>query len=517
MRVRVAFALVVLFVGWGLLAPASLDRVATAAFSATTRNFSWLYLWVVFTLVVASLVLAFGRYGRLRLGGDDEEPQFPLHSWFAMLFAAGMGIGLVFWGVAEPLSHYVTPPPGIAARTPEAANAAMLHVFFHWGLHPWAVYSIVALSIAYFQFRRGLPITIGSTLSGLPHWLRGRWIAAADVLAILATAFGVATSLGLGALQINSGLAQVVGVPIGTPAQIVIIAVTTAIFLGSSVTGIERGIKWLSNANLILGALIAAFVLLVGPTAVILDTFTSTLGRYLSSLVQMSLRLTPFRSDEWVHSWTVFYWAWWISWSPFVGLFIARISRGRTIREFIVGTLLLPSLAGFAWFSVFGGTALYAEIFTGAPLAQAASTDVSTALFALFETLPATLPLSIAATLLVLVFFVTSGDSATFVLGILSERGNPDPSLRIRVAWGILVGLIAISLLLAGGLQALQTAAIVMALPFAIVILLMLVSLVRALREDADRLEREEREMRRLLRGREGRREKGEGEKPRGS
>lgn len=502
MPVRIAIALVALFVGWGLLAPASLDSVATRAFATTTRNFSWLYLWTVFVLVVASLVLAFGRYGRLRLGNDDEEPEFSLHSWFAMLFAAGMGIGLVFWGVAEPLSHYALPPPGIAPLTPEAANAAMLHVFFHWGLHPWAVYSIVALSIAYFQFRRNLPITISSTLSGLPARLHGSWMVVTDVLAVLATAFGVATSLGLGALQINSGLAEVAGVPIGTRSQIVIIVVTTAIFLASSMSGIERGIKWLSNANLILAAAIAAFVLVTGPTAVILDTFTSTLGRYLSGVVQMSLRLTPFRNDEWVHNWTVFYWAWWISWSPFVGLFIARISRGRTIREFVTGTLLLPSLAGFAWFSVFGGAALYAEIFEGIPLAQAATTDVSTALFALFAALPGTFVLSIAATLLVLVFFVTSGDSATFVLGILSERGNPDPSLRIRLAWGVLVGLIAISLLLAGGLQALQTAAIVMALPFALVILLMLVSLMRALREDADQIEREEREVRRLLRGR---------------
>lgn len=507
MPVRIAFACVALFVGWGLLAPASLERVAAAAFAYTTRNFSWLYLWAVFALVVASLVLAFGRYGRLRLGDDDEEPAFSRRSWFSMLFAAGMGIGLVFWSVAEPLSHFTAPPPGIVPRTPEAANAAMLYSFFHWGLHPWAVYSVVALSIAYFQFRRKLPFTISATLGGLSERFRGPWIVIADVLAILATAFGVATSLGLGALQINSGLAHIAGVPIGVRSQSVIIVVTTAIFLASSVSGLERGIKWLSNTNLMLAAALAAFVLLVGPTAVILDTFTSTLGRYLSGLVQMSLRLTPFRSDEWVHGWTVFYWAWWISWSPFVGLFIARISRGRTIREFVVGTLLVPSVAGFAWFSVFGGTALHLEIFTGAPLAEAAAADVSTALFTLFEALPGTTMLSIAATLLVLIFFVTSGDSATFVLGILSERGNANPSMRIKVAWGVLVGLIAISLLLVGGLKALQTAAIVMALPFVIVIMLMLVSLLRALREEADRLEREEREARRLLRSR----RKGEG------
>ncbi len=500
MPARVAFAFVLLFVGWGLLAPGSLERVADAAFAFTTRGFSWLYLWIVFGVVVASLGIAFSRYGRRRLGDDDEEPAFSRRSWFAMLFAAGMGIGLVFWGVAEPLSHYAIPPPGILPGTPEAANAAMLHAFFHWGLHPWAVYSIVALAIAYFQFRRKLPITISATLSGLSRHRRSGWLAAADVLAILATAFGVATSLGLGALQINSGLAEVAGVPVGTGSQVVIIVVTTALFLASAMSGLERGIKWLSNLNLLLGAAIAGFVLLAGPTAIILDTFTSTLGRYLSGLIQMSLRLTPFRDDAWVHNWTVFYWAWWIAWSPFVGLFIARVSRGRTIREFVIGTLLLPSLACFLWFSVFGGAALYAEIFEGAPLAEAAAADVSMALFALFETLPASTLLSVGATLLVLVFFVTSGDSATFVLGILSEGGNPDPSLRIRFAWGVLVSLIAISLLLVGGLNAIQTAAIVMALPFAIVIALMVVSLLRALREEGAQLDREERVLRRLIR-----------------
>jgi glycine betaine transporter len=497
----IAYLLIAAFVGWALAAPSHFGAAANAALAFSTQKFSWFYLWAVFAMVVASLVLAFGRYGSIRLGDDDEEPAFSRMSWFSMLFAAGMGIGLVFWGVAEPLSHYVTPPPGIAPKTPEAANAAMRYAFFHWGIHPWAVYSVVALAIAFFQFRRKLPITIGATMSGLPARMQGRWVHAVDLLAVLATAFGVATSLGLGALQINSGLARVFGLPVGVASQVGIIVVTTAIFLASSASGLDRGIKWLSNTNLVLAGMLALFVLLIGPTSAILETFTTTLGRYLSEFVQMSLRLTPFRAEStWVGGWTVFYWAWWISWSPFVGLFIARVSRGRTIREFVIGTMLVPSLAGFAWFSVFGGTALHMEIFEGVPLSEAAARDAAIALFALFDTLPASLLLSVVATVLVLVFFVTSGDSATFVLGMLSDRGNPDPSLGNKLSWGILVALIAIALLVGGGLKALQTAAIVMALPFAVVILLMLASLLRALRDEADRLEREERAMRRRMR-----------------
>jgi glycine betaine transporter len=498
---HIAFLLIAVFVGWALAWPEQLEHITGSILAFSTRSFSWLYLWVVFALVVGSLVLAFGRYGDIRLGAEDEEPAFSRISWFSMLFAAGMGIGLVFWGVAEPLSHFNEPPPGIAPRTAEAANAAMRYAFFHWGAHPWAIYSVVALAIAYFQFRLKLPLTIGATLSGLPGRLGGRWRHGADLLAVLATAFGVATSLGFGALQINSGLSHTFGLPVGVLSQVGIIVVTTVIFLASATSGVDRGIKWLSNLNLVLATLLALFVLLAGPTAAILDTFTSTLGRYLSQFVQMSLQLTPFRVEStWVGNWTVFYWAWWISWSPFVGLFIARVSRGRTIREFIIGTMLVPSLAGFVWFSVFGGAALHAEIFHGAPLSEVAAADTAMALFALFETLPATFLLSIAGTLLVTVFFITSGDSATFVLGILSDRGNPDPPVWLKLVWGLLIALIAISLLVGGGLKALQTAAIVMALPFALVIVLMLVSLLRALGIEADQIEREERALRRKLR-----------------
>ncbi len=500
MQLIISAGLILAIVLWGVLAPASLGTVFDTALATITRNFGWFYLWVVLGLVVMALILAFSRYGDLKLGGEDDEPEFSIGAWFAMLFAAGMGIGLVFWGVAEPVSHYGAPPPGIAPHTPEAANAAMRYSFFHWGLHPWAVYSIVALAIAFFQFRKGGSALVSTAVQALP-W---RWVQPlgplVNVLAVIATAFGVAASLGMGALQINSGLARVLGLPVSGTAQVGIIVVTTALFLVSAVTGVDRGIKWLSSFNLVMAALLALAVFLLGPTVAIIDTFTTTLGAYASEFVRMSLRMTPFRDSGWVGGWTVFYWAWWVSWSPFVGLFIARVSRGRTIREFILGTVLAPTLAAFVWFSVFGGTALNMEILQGLPIADAVKADVSTALFSVFDALPLGGLMTGVATVLVLVFFVTSGDSATLVLGMMSTGGNENPPPRVKVIWGVLVAGIAISLLLAGGVKAVQTATIVFALPFTTVILLMAVALWRGVRDDWNEEQRRDRALRRRMR-----------------
>ena len=500
MQLIVSAGLILAIVLWGVLAPASLGAVFDTALATITRNFGWFYLWVVLGLVVMALILAFSRYGDLKLGGEDDEPEFSIGAWFAMLFAAGMGIGLVFWGVAEPVSHYGAPPPGIAPNTPEAANAAMRYSFFHWGLHPWAVYSIVALAIAFFQFRKGGSALVSTAVQALPwRWVRplGPLV---NVLAVIATAFGVAASLGMGALQINSGLARVLGLPVSGTAQVGIIVVTTALFLVSAVTGVDRGIKWLSSFNLVMAALLALAVFLLGPTVAIIDTFTTTLGAYASEFVRMSLRMTPFRDSGWVGGWTVFYWAWWVSWSPFVGLFIARVSRGRSIREFILGTVLAPTLAAFIWFSVFGGTALHMEILQGLPMAEAVQADVSTALFSVFDALPLGGLMTGVATVLVLVFFVTSGDSATLVLGMMSTGGDENPRPLVKVIWGVLVAGIAISLLLAGGVKAVQTATIVFALPFTAVILLMAVALWRGVRDDWAEEQRRERALRRRMR-----------------
>lgn len=500
MQLIVSAGLILAIVVWGVVAPTHLGTVFDGVLAAIIRNFGWFYLWVVLGLVVLALVLAFGRYGRLKLGAEDEEPEFSLGSWFAMLFAAGMGIGLVFWGVAEPVSHYGTPPPGIAPNTPEAANAAMRYSFFHWGLHPWAVYSIVALAIAFFQFRRGGSALVSTAVEALPWAPVRRLGPVVNVLAVIATAFGVAASLGMGALQINSGLSAVIGVPVSETAQLAIIAVTTVLFVTSAVSGVDRGIKLLSNFNLILAALLALAVFVLGPTVAIIDTFTSTLGSYASEFVRMSLRMTPFRDSSWVGTWTIFYWAWWVSWSPFVGLFIARVSRGRTVREFILGTVAAPTIAAFLWFSVFGGTALNLEIMQHVPIAQAVKADVSTALFSMFGQLPLGTLMSGIATVLVVVFFVTSGDSAVLVLGMMSTGGKENPSARIKIAWGLLVAGVAASLLMAGGLKSVQTATIVFALPFSVVILLMAVALWRGLREDHEEEERRERALRRRMR-----------------
>ena len=499
MQMMVSAGLIGLVVLWGLIAPASLGAAFDAALAQITRNFGWFYLWVVLGLVVVAMVLGFSRYGDLKLGRDDEAPEFSTPAWFAMLFAAGMGIGLVFWGVAEPLSHYTTPPPGIAPGTPEAANAAMRYAFFHWGLHPWAIYGIVALSIAYFQFRRGSKALVSSATETLPWaWARGL-SPVFNIMAIVATAFGVAASLGMGAAQINSGLHTVFGLPLGTWPQVAIIVVVTLMFIGSAVTGVERGVKWLSQANLLAAAALALAVFVFGPTVAILDTFSNTLGNYLTEFLRMSLRLTPFRDSGWVGGWTIFYWAWWIAWSPFVGLFIARVSRGRTIREFLLGVVIAPTLVGFAWFAVFGGAALHLDVFQGAQLAEVAARDSSLALFALLGQLPLSAVTSMLATLLVLVFFITSGDSATLVLATMSEGGNPNPANRSKIVWGVLVSGIALSLLLAGGLKAVQTATIVFALPFAAVLVLMAIALVRAVRDDWEAEQRHERELLRRL------------------
>lgn len=491
---------ILIIVLWGIVSPSSLASVFDTALASVTRNFGWLYLWVVLALVLFALFVAFSRYGNLKLGSDEDEPEFSLGSWFAMLFAAGMGIGLVFWGVAEPVSHYIAPPPGLTPATPDAANAALRYSFFHWGLHPWAVYSVVALSIAFFQYRRRRPALVSEATGALPWKGLRRMSGLFDSLATIATAFGVAASLGMGAMQINSGLGVVFGLPVTRTIQVGIIMIATALFIGSAVTGVARGVKWLSNLNMLVAGALSLAVFLLGPTVSIIDTFTNTLGSYLSDLVRMSLRMTPFRESSWVGSWTIFYWAWWVSWSPFVGMFIARVSRGRTIREFILGTVFAPSLLAFIWFSVFGGTALHMEVWQGIPLGEAVQKDVSTALFTMFGAMPLGLLMSIVATMLVLVFFVTSGDSATLVLGMMSTRGDPNPSARVKIVWGLLVAGIAISLLLAGGIKAVQTATIVFALPFAVVILLMVLSLWRAIREDWRDEQHKERELRRKLR-----------------
>lgn len=497
---RISVTIALLLVVWGALNPEGLADASGMVLGAAIANLGWFYLMATLGFLVFALYLAFSRHGQVTLGHDDDEPEYSNLSWLAMLFSAGMGIGLVFWGVAEPVSHYGSPPLGIEPETPEAARAAMRYTFFHWGLHAWGIYTIIALSIAYFSFRRGRESLISSTFYPLlGDRVNGPIGKSIDILAIVATVFGVATSLGLGTLQINGGLSFLAGVPINLTAQLAIIGIVTVLYMISALLGLDRGIKTLSNVNMLTGGAILLFVFTFGPTAFIFDVLTSSIGIYLQNLVGMSLRLTPFAPGSWIADWTLFYWAWWIAWAPFVGMFIARISRGRTIREFVLGVLLVPTSLSFVWFSCLGGSALYMEIFQDLGIAAAVEEDVTSALFITLQHLPLGWIAAGLATLLIITFFVTSADSATFVLGMLSSEGRLTPTNGVKLTWGVLQSSIAAVLLFSGGLQALQTAAIVAAAPFAVIMVLMCVSVTRALREEDRERRRAERARRRKL------------------
>ena len=486
----VSAAFAVAFLLWGALFTGNLSSVTSAILGFVISSFGWLYL-IATTLFLAFLgVLAFSRFGKVRLGKDDEEPEFGRLSWFAMLFAAGMGTGLVFWGVAEPISHLTTPPYGMAEPgSADAAELGMRYAFFHWGLHPWAVYGLVALALAYFNFRRdggGLISSVFRPLLG--DRVDGPIGKSIDILGIIATLFGVAVSLGFGALQVNGGLNYLFNVPNNAVVQIVIIAIITVLFMISAITGIGRGIRYLSNLNMVLAACLLLFVFVLGPTVFIIDTFTQMVGNYAAALVPMSFNQNVFDSNgTWAKNWTLFYWATWIAWAPFVGSFIARISQGRTIREFIIAVLFVPSLVSFFWFSTLGGTAIrLVRQGGGDAITTAVGDNVATALFVTFDQLPLSLATSLIAILLVSVFFITSADSASFVLASMSTGGALNPATPVKLVWGAVISSFAGVLLLAGGLDALQKVAIIAAVPFAVIMIAMCFSLYTALSEEPE-------------------------------
>jgi glycine betaine transporter len=478
--------IVVIFVIWGFLLPDHLAGFTGDILAAITSSFGWFYLLATFVFLSFALYLAFGPYGKIKLGQDDDEPDYSYYTWLAMLFSAGMGIGLVFWGVAEPMYHYLTPPvTGVEGGTADAARLSLRYSFFHWGLHPWAIYTVIALAIAYSQFRKGDSGLISSTFRPLiGDRVEGPLGKGIDTLATIATVFGVATSLGFGTLQINGGLQHIFGIPNNISVQLIIIGIVTVLYLLSSTTGLNRGIKYLSNLNLGLAGGLLIFVIFAGPTSFIIDAFTTTVGGYLGNIIPMSTRMTPFTGGTWVGAWTIFYWAWWIAWAPFVGSFIARVSKGRSIREFVLGVLLVPSLLSAVWFSAFGGSAIFYEMFQQRGIAEAVNNDVTTALFITLEQFPMGWVLGLLATLLILTFFITSADSATFVLGMLTSRGILNPAASTKIIWGVLQSSIAAVLLYSGGLNGLQTASIIAALPFTVIMLLMVVSLNKALSQE---------------------------------
>ncbi|RMH94925.1 BCCT family transporter [Lysobacter pythonis] len=495
---RLSLILLMTLVLAGVLAPERFGELTRHAELATLAGGGWLYLLIVFGVLMFLGFLAVSKLGNLRIGGPDAEPEFSLGAWFAMLFSAGMGIGLVFWGVAEPLSHYAHPPEMLDGQSVESARAAMRYAFFHWGLHPWAIYALMGLAMAWFQFNR----RARGLLSDLLEPLLGRWALAApgklvDVLAVAVTAIGVATTLGFGASQIGAGLHRVMGAPEGFSTQLAVIGVAFVLYMISSATGLKRGIKWLSGFNMAMAALLLALVIVLGPTAFIFDILTTTLGSYINQLPSMSLRMSPFSQNSWVGDWTIFYWAWWIAWAPFVGAFFARISYGRTVREFIVGVMLGPALVSFLWFSGFGGTALFQQMFGQVDLLPVLERGYQFVLFSVFEQLPLAALLSWCAIVLLLSFFVTSADSATLVLASMSSESAEDPPLSRRMIWGVMQAAIAIALLAAGGLAALQAAVIVAALPFALLLVAVAISLFKVLGEEQRREAREARELHR--------------------
>lgn len=468
----------------GALFPEPFGAVASKLLDYTTTNFGWFLLLSVFLLTVLLVGLAISEFGRIRLGPEGSRPEYSFVTWVAMLFSAGFGAGLVFWGVAEPMSHYFTTPfATVEPQTPQAARLAMGYAFFHWGLSQWSVFAIVGLAVGLLQFRKRRDGLVSTTLEPIIGTRPGAKVGV-DVLAVIATVMGVATSVGLGVLQISGGIRTVFGVESSLLTQMFVVAAMWLAYMLSSTTGLRRGIPWLSNLNLGLCVVLLVYVFIAGPTVFILNAFVLSLGDYLVNFVHYSLRLTPYVGGSWVRDWTIFYWAWAIAWSPFVGAFVARVSRGRTIREFIVGVLVIPPSIACVWIAVFGGTALYEDLRHGAGIAEIVDQDVAQALFATYAQLPLTQVLSILSIVLVFTFLVTSADSATYVLASMTTRGRLNPPFIAKVIWGGLIAVIAAVLLAAGGLTSLQTASLVAALPFTILLLLMAFAIVRLLRRE---------------------------------
>ncbi|WP_346208216.1 BCCT family transporter [Caldifermentibacillus hisashii] len=487
----ISVIIAIVFIIWGSIPENKLPYLNMAAVTEKVHSFiiekfGWFYLLSATGFLIFAISLIFSKYGYIKLGKDDDQPEYSYLTWFAMLFSAGMGIGLVFWGVAEPMYHYYGPPVG-EGETAAAARTTLRYSFFHWGLHPWGIYSIVALALAYFQFRKGSRGVISQSLRPLfGDKVDTKTGMLVDTITVYATIFGVATSLGLGAIQISGGLSHLTpAIPNDTTTQLLIIIIVTVLFMLSAVSGLDKGIKLLSNLNVALAVGLMLFLLFTEPTNFIMDVFTMTIGNYMQNLPSMSFKLSPFEQNNWSQSWTIFYWAWWIAWAPFVGTFIARISKGRTIREFIIGVLAVPTLVGGLWFSVFGGSAIYLERFKNVAIMEMMNVSgMETALFYVLEHFPLGTIMSGLAIILICTFFVTSADSATFVLGMLTTNGSLNPPNSVKFIWGVFQSAAAAILLWTGGLQALQTASVIAAFPFTIIMILIVISLIQAFKKE---------------------------------
>ncbi|EGQ20618.1 BCCT family osmoprotectant transporter [Sporosarcina newyorkensis 2681] len=482
-----AVAICIAIVVWGVFAPDQLNGFTTSVTGVIYNQFGWFYTLVIIALIGFCIYMMFSRFRNVKLGKDDDEPDFSLPAWFAMLFSAGMGIGLMFFTTAETISHAFIKSPNAEPGSEQAILESLQYTSLHWGFHGWGLYAVVALIFAYFKFRVGAPGLISATMEPLfgKKAMRGPVGQVIDTLAIFATVAGVASTLGFGSAQINSGLTYLFNAPDAFWFQLLILIVATVVFIASAWSGIGNGIKYLSSINLWLAVILLLGLFTVGPTTYIINMFVTTIGNYAGNFIQMSFDLKPVNESQrgWVNDWTIFYWAWWISWAPFVGMFIARVSKGRTIREFIIGVLIAPTLVTFIFFAVFGGSALNLEQHGIAKLSSLATETVT---FGMFEHYPLGAILSFLTIIVVAIFFITSADSATFVLGMFSTGGQLNPSNIVKIAWGLLLSAMAAIVMYSGGLDGFQNMLIIAALPFSIILILMVVSFYKTIKKIED-------------------------------
>ncbi|MDD4754911.1 MAG: BCCT family transporter [Prolixibacteraceae bacterium] len=475
---------IVIFIAITLIVGEPMNKVFSNIQSSISSFGGWFFVLSVNIFLFFVLFIAFSKYGKIRLGGSKSRPEFSTVAWFAMLFSAGMGIGILFWSVGEPINHFINPPDA-ESRSIEAARESMEITFLHWGLHAWGIYALVGMALAFFTFNKKLPLTISSVFYPLlGEKVNGPWGKVINVLAVVATLFGLATSLGLGVQQVSAGLTHLFNLPDNLTTQVILITIITFAATGSVVAGLSGGVKRLSQMNMILGAIFLLFMLLVGPTLFVMNSFIQNTGGYIQNFFELSFWTETYKQSDWQSDWTVFYWAWWVSWSPFVGMFIARISRGRTLKEFVLGVLIVPTLLTFLWLSTFGGSAIYLELNSLADIASAVTGNIATSLYVLLEQFPLSAVTSIVGVVLVISFFVTSSDSGSLVVDSLTAGGKLDAPIPQRIFWALTEGAVAAVLLIGGGLGALQTAAISTGLPFAVILIILMWSLLKGLQKE---------------------------------
>lgn len=470
----------------GIISPDAMNNIVGKINGFITLNFSWWYLLVVAFFIGFLLWCAFSKYGGIKLGRDDEKPEHSFFHWFAMLFNAGIGIGFIFWGVAEPLYHTMQPPVGTPGSA-EAVESALRTVVFHWGIHGWATYGVVGLAIAYFSYRLGRPMTIATGLMGLlgEHPEEKFWGKVINALTVFATIFGSATSLGLGVMQIRYGLNLLFGLPVDLTTALGVTTIVAVLYIISAVRGIDKGIKILSDANMYLAFGLLGFLFFLGPTRFILNIFTDTIGQYMTNFVWQTFWSDPVNQTGWLGGWTIFYWAWWIAWAPWVGGFIARISRGRTVKQFVVGTLLIPTMFTIIWFSIVGGAAVHAELFEGVKIWDGVQKATESGIFTLLGAYPFPWFMGIVIIISLVVYFVTGADAASYMIAMIMSKGDLFPKNGMKILWGALMAVVALVLMVGGGLGALQAASIVSAFPFSIAMIAFMWSTVKGFQNDA--------------------------------